>query len=128
VESLVQDYIYRFRFHEFPVMDDGRLYGCAGIKEVKEVNRADWPHTAVGEILTPSSPENTVSVDTDAIKALSKMSRNGVGRLMVLEGRKLKGIVSLRDLVRFLSVKLDLESSAGGDSIQTQDIKELQGV
>lgn len=37
------------------------------------------------------------------------MSRSGASRLLVVEDGRLAGIVSLKDLLGFLSVKLDLE-------------------
>jgi CBS domain-containing protein len=57
------------------------------------------------------------------------MSRTGASSLMVVDSQRLVGMVSLRDLLRFLSVKLDLEP---GD-VETPEkaretLKEMQGV
>jgi hypothetical protein len=48
---------------------------------------------------------------------------------MVVDGDRLAGIVSLRDLLRFLSVKLDLEGGPDnrGSEVE-QELRELQGV
>jgi CBS domain-containing protein len=46
------------------------------------------------------------------MKALSKMSRNNLSRLLVVEGDRLEGVVTLKDMLKFLSLKMDLE---GGD-------------
>ena len=48
------------------------------------------------------------------MEALGKMQRTGSSRLLVTEGDRLLGIVSLKDLLRFLNLKLELE---GGDGI-----------
>ena len=54
--------------------------------------------------------DNTIGPDADAIKALSAMNRTGSSRLMVVEGqKKLVGIIALKDLLKFLSVKVELE-------------------
>jgi CBS domain-containing protein len=37
------------------------------------------------------------------------MQRTGSSRLLVIDGHRLVGIVSLKDLVRFLDLKLELE-------------------
>ena len=42
--------------------------------------------------------------------ALSLMSRNGASRMMVAEGGRLVGVLSLKDLLGFLSLKLELEA------------------
>ena len=43
------------------------------------------------------------------LAAFEKMQRKGVSRLLVAEGDRLLGIISLKDLLQFLSLKLDLE-------------------
>jgi len=37
------------------------------------------------------------------------MQKTGVSRLMVLEGDRLVGIVTLKDLLRFLALRIELE-------------------
>jgi CBS domain-containing protein len=41
------------------------------------------------------------------------MSRSGNSRLLVADGEQLRGVVTLKDLLNFLSIRLDLEGSAG---------------
>ena len=45
----------------------------------------------------------------DALQALGQMQQTGSSRLLVTEGDQLVGIVSLKDLLRFLDLKLQLE-------------------
>ena len=47
------------------------------------------------------------------------MQRTGSSRLLVTEGDRLLGIVSLKDLLRFLDLKLELEGTAASSSILT---------
>jgi CBS domain-containing protein len=54
------------------------------------------------------SPENSIGPETDATKALSLMGRSGRSRLMVTDGGHLVGLITLKDLLRFLTVKMDL--------------------
>ena len=61
------------------------------------------------DVLVPCSTESTISPDTDALKALSVMNRTGNSRLMVVEAGHLVGIVTLKDMLRFLNLKIDLE-------------------
>lgn len=112
VQDLVEHYIYRYHHEMFPVTDDARLIGCVGTKQVKEVPRKDWGRRAVGDVVVPCSDENTIDADVDAVRALSRMSRSGNSRLMVTEGERLVGIVALKDMLRLLSLKMDLEEDA----------------
>ncbi len=107
---LIEDYVYRHQFKMFPVVEGGELVGCIDLNQVKEIPRDAWPRRTVGEMARGCSGENTISPETDAVKALSKMNRTGRTRLLVVDRGKLVGILSLRDLLRFLSLKIELEN------------------
>ena len=113
ITELVQDYIYRHHYKMYPVLDDaGRLIGCVTARQVKELPREEWDSTTVGALAKHCSPENTVRPDTDAMSALAAMNRTGVSRLMVAEGDQLLGILTLKDLLRFFSLKMELEQTS----------------
>jgi CBS domain-containing protein len=125
VRDLVEDYIYRFHHRMYPVVDPSQqLLGCVSTEQVKAVPRDEWGEHRVGEILQPCSVRNTISPDTDAAAVLSKMSKTGTSRLMVVEQGRLLALVSSRDLTRFLSTKLELEGYPGTDvpDIEIQEI------
>jgi Zn-dependent protease len=109
VQELVEDYIYKYHYKMFPVMDGDRLAGCITTREVKEVPREAWSRQTVGGLASHCSPENTIGPEADATQALTIMNQTGVSRLMVVEGGHLVGIVTLKDLLSFLSLKVELE-------------------
>ena len=110
IEALVEDVVYVSHHKMFPVFEDGRLEGCVTTRQIKEIPRAEWARHTVRDIAKPCSDENTIHVDADAMDALARMSRTDNGRLMVIEDHQLVGVVSLKDLLRFIEVKVDLES------------------
>lgn len=109
VSELVENYVYRHHHKMFPVIDDDRLIGCVSTKNIKELERDEWPRQTVGSIATPCDETNTISPQTDALHALSSMSRSGTSRMMVVENGQLLGILTLKDLMKFLQRKLELE-------------------
>lgn len=112
VAELVQSYIYRYHFKMFPVVDDaGRLLGCVTTRQVKELPREEWDRQTVGALALQCGPENTVRADMDAMQALAAMNRTGASRLMVVDGDRLLGILALKDLLRFFSLKMELEEA-----------------
>ena len=112
VLELVQSYIYRYHFKMFPVVDDaGRLLGCVTSRQVRALPRDEWERQTVGALAERCSPENTIQAGTDAMEALSRMSRTGTSRLMVVDGDRLLGILSLKDLLRFFALKMELEET-----------------
>ena len=109
VRNLVEDYVYRYHHSFFPVTRDDRLFGCVSTREIKEVPRAKWDWVTAGEVAVPCSIENTVGPDDDPVRALSIMRRSGLSRLMVTRGDHLVGIITLKDMMTLLALKMDLE-------------------
>lgn len=113
IEELVYDYFYRYHFHMFPVVRDSEVLGCISTGEVKKISREEWARHTVREMLVPCSEDNTVAPEADAMDVLSTLQRTGSSRLMVMDRGKLLGVVSLKDMLQFLALKLDLEGDAG---------------
>ena len=111
VQEFVDDYVYKHHFKFFPVVENSHLVSCVSVDKVKQLDRDQWEKKTVRDIATGCSDENTTSPDTDPVDALAKMRRTGNSRLMVTRGRELVGIVALKDMLEFLSLKLDLEES-----------------
>jgi predicted transcriptional regulator len=110
VAQLVEDYIYKYHYKMFPIIEDpDRLVGCVTTKQVKDIPREEWSHRKVGEIATQCSVENTIGPQVDAMKALSMMSKTGSSRLLVTDGNRLLGIIALKDLLQFFALKVELE-------------------
>ena len=108
VQQLVEDYIYRYHFKMFPVVDSNELLGCVTTKQVQETPREKWREKTAGELATTCSGDNTIEPEADAMEALSKMSRSGSSRLIVIEKGRLAGVITLKDMMKFLAMKLEL--------------------
>ena len=111
VGELVEDYIYRYHFKMFPVIERGALVGCVSTRTVREVPQAEWSRRTVGDLVRECSLENTISPTADAMDALAKMNRTGNSRLMVVDSDRLVGVITLKDMLEFLSLKVELERS-----------------
>ena len=109
IEAFVEDYVYRHHYKMFPVVSHEKLMGCIATRQIKEIPREEWDRKTVGEIAVQCSPENTIGAQEDAVKALSRMNQTGQSRLMVTKNSRLVGILALKDLLEFLSLKVELE-------------------
>ena len=109
IATLVEDYVYRHHFKMFPVVKGAELIGCVTTRHIRSVPREVWEQKTVAEVTEPCGPQNSIEPDVSAVQALSKMSRSRVSRLMVVEGTRLLGIITLKDLLQFLSLKSELE-------------------
>ena len=111
VDRLLEDVVYRHHHKMYPVVtESGELTGCVSTQDIKGVPRDEWSETTVRDLSSACSSENTIGPDEDATKALSAMNRSSKSRLLVVEGDRLVGILALKDLLHFLSLKVDLET------------------
>ena len=108
----VEDYVYRYHRKAFPVATDGHLEGFVSTAALARVPRAEWDLHTISEVMQHDLKPVTISPDADALVALGRMQRSGSSRLLVAEGDHLLGIVSLKDLLRYLNLKLELEQRA----------------
>jgi Zn-dependent protease/predicted transcriptional regulator len=113
LQELVQDYFYVHHFQMFPVVRDSKIVGCISTREIKQVPKSEWDRHSVQELLVPCGEQNTVSPGTDAMDVLAILERTGRSRLLVMDKGRLIGLISLKDLLRFLSLRLDLDEGEG---------------
>ena len=110
IEQLVENYVYKHHFKLFPVVQNDQLIGCVTTRQIKNIPREEWAYKTVGDIAYSCSVDNTIGPDVDVSTALARMLKNNSSRLMVVDQGHLLGIISLKDMMEFLSLKVELES------------------
>jgi Zn-dependent protease len=114
LQRWVDDFVYRYHHRSFPVVSDGRLQGVITTQALSRIPRRDWADHTVGEMMTRDLEAMTISAGADAMDALSKMQRSGSNRLLVVEGDQLIGMITIKDLLHLLDLKLELEGDRAG--------------
>ena len=109
LNEVVEEHFYRSLHDIYPVVENSRLIGCISSRQIAGIPREQWTRLTVRNVAVPCSKDNTVGIDTGALAALSTMNRTGNSRLLVLDGDHLVGIVTLKDLMKLLALKLNLE-------------------
>jgi Zn-dependent protease len=112
----VEDYVYRFHHKAFPVIDDERLVGLVSTRQLSLFPRAEWDIHTVADAMQTDLEPITLSADADAMQAFERMQRQGADRLLVTDQDRLLGLISLRDLIQFLNLKLELEGEESDKS------------
>jgi Zn-dependent protease/predicted transcriptional regulator len=113
VEALVNDYFWRHHVSSFPVVDDGRLLGVVGIHDLGRLPREQWPASRVRDVMRPATDTLVASPRESLWFALEKVSRNGIGRLAVVDRDRLAGYLSVKDIMHVLTVST-IGTPAGG--------------
>lgn len=112
IQELVEDYVYVYHHKMFPVVQDDELVGCISTAQIKNIPRDQWPERTVSQVVSSCWTQQITSPDADSLGALEQMNRIQTSRLLVIDDNNLAGIITLRDLLRFLSLKLELEGES----------------
>ena len=111
----VDDYVYRYHRKAFPVVNNGRLQGYIQTQDLARVPREEWDIRTVADEMRTDLAAISVPSNGDALSAFKQMQRTGLSRLLVVDDGGLVGIVSIKDLLRLLSLKMELEGSYQSD-------------
>ena len=113
VHDWLEDYVYQYHFKMYPVVDESALLGCITVDAVRALPQSERATTTVGELIRPCSEENTLPADTSTKELLSNILHlKKSPRYMVVDDGKLVGMISLKDLLELISLRLELESPA----------------
>lgn len=108
LDTLIDDYAHKHDQKAFPVIEDGRLAGIVTVQALLSLDRRKWHQLGASSVMEKPSDENTISMDAHAYEALELMQKHGRELLMVTDdARRLKGIISFRDLANFISATME---------------------
>jgi Zn-dependent protease/predicted transcriptional regulator len=114
LRQLADDFVLRHHHEFFPVVEGGRVLGSISMKELKDIPRDRWEATTIAAAMLPATEANMIEAKVEAMAALLAMQRQKASRLMVVENGALVGVLSLKDLLKRLSLQLELEDAATG--------------
>jgi Zn-dependent protease len=98
------DLFWAHHVTSFPVVEGETVRGIVTVQSVHEVPRERWMHTRVRESMRSLTDDLVVAPRDSLVRALDKASRNGVGRLAVMDGGRLRGYLSLKDITHVLTL------------------------
>lgn len=108
LNELVENFFFRHRFASYPVVKEGKFLGCVTLNHVKQFPREQWGRLKVSDAMDTLSPELLLHPGEEAVEAFSKMVRSNQGRLPVVEGENLVGMLTRKDVMSFLKIRTDL--------------------
>lgn len=97
VDELV-DFMFRFKHMGYPVVDGNEVIGIVTFTDVHDIPKEERKNVRLSDIMTKEIIN--LKEDDDAVKALKLMTTNNIGRIIILNEKKMTGIVSRTDLLR----------------------------
>lgn len=102
VEEAVNQYFLPYGYGGFPVVQEGRLVGVVGVRDVQAVRNSLWAFRRVADIMQTSDDEMVVAPDLSAMDALERMLALGAERLVVVQDGQLLGLVTRAAIGHFI--------------------------
>ena len=108
LEEFVDEFLLAHHHPVFPVMVGDRVIGIAEAETVRKIPRELWKVKTVQENYRPLAEVLVVSPSDYAWNVLKMMLEKTTGRVLVMEGGRLVGILSRRDIMDYLNIKSSL--------------------
>jgi Zn-dependent protease/CBS domain-containing protein len=108
VSELVYNQIMRTGRRCFPVTADGNVSGIVTIHNIKALDQAQWPNTAVAAIMTPAQTLKTVAPETPLNRVMEMVGADGVNQVPVVKEGKFIGMVTREAIMDFLRARNEL--------------------
>jgi Zn-dependent protease/predicted transcriptional regulator len=112
IADLVDHFFLARNVKLVPVVAQGAVIGTVDVRAAKAVRRGEWEQRRIADIMTALTPGSTIMLGAGAADALAQMQRTGQSRLLVMDGTRLAGVVSLSDMLRVIGLRADLEGPA----------------
>ena len=109
IQELVDSYFYKYKYSSFPVKKNDEIIGIVNINNVKDASKETWSKTIVEQITVPLKDNLVISSDKAVSIAMKKVFGNGTGRVLVMDGKELLGIVSKTDILNYIRIHSELE-------------------
>lgn len=104
LSSVVNQIMLANRITFVPVVEDGILLGYLDGEVLSKIDREHWSSTQAGDVYAPLGEGNSVTTDTPASQVMQRMTQTGQRKLMVVQNRRLLGVITLSDLMGYLAV------------------------
>ena len=102
---VADDFFWPHHVSSFPVVEDGRVIGIVSIHQLGDIPPGRRAETPVRQVMRALDDSLAAAPGDSLWAAFEKLSRNGLGRLAVVEDGGLAGYLSLKDVLHVLGLR-----------------------
>lgn len=114
IQELVEKYFLKYGYTGFPVVSEGQYLGIITLRDIKNIEEGDRHLREVSEFYQRHRKDWEISTEDFVINALERMLKNEMGRLVILEGQNLIGMITKNGIAKYLEVKGAVTKINGG--------------
>jgi CBS domain-containing protein len=112
VSEAVEERFLRHGYGGFPVVRDGHVEGLVSLRQVKDCPPEQRPLRRVRDIMRPADPAVTIPVSAPVADGLRRMGAAGTGRLLVVDGDRVVGLITRTGITRYVELEAGLDDVA----------------
>jgi CBS domain-containing protein len=105
----IEDYFLRYGYAGFPVCRAARVEGLVSLADVRGCPPEERARRRVRDVMRPADARVRILPAATLAQALRRMGELDVGRLLVMEGEELRGLITRSGIARFVQVRMELE-------------------
>jgi Zn-dependent protease/CBS domain-containing protein len=109
LQALVDDYFLEYGYRAYPVAEGPNVLGLISIDALRGIREAERRTATVKDHLTPLSDALRVAPELPLSDAFKKLATAPSGRLLVLRGDALVGLLTKEGLARFVEIRRVLD-------------------
>ena len=111
VAEAAREYFTRSGYGSYPVTRGDAVVGLLCLKDVLRLSAEDREATSVQGAMRPLSDAIVTEPDAPLPVAIARMAQAGIARLLVMDGDRLVGLLTMNGVVRRLRVRESLAAS-----------------
>lgn len=105
ISDAVANYFLRYGYTGFPVVSNGKYLGILTLRDIKNIPESERKEREISEFFGRHRTEWEVSPEESAINALERMLKNDIGRLVVIDGERITGMITRNGIAKYLEIK-----------------------
>jgi Zn-dependent protease/CBS domain-containing protein len=114
LQEAVDDYFLRYDHTAFPVNDrEGETLGILTLRATRQIPRDQWPVRQAWAAMTRLEDACTVDIATPMDEVLEQIAETDDQRVLVVDGARVVGIITPRDIARWVQRSEELGLSDG---------------
>lgn len=102
LQEFLEQHVIEGRHHSYPVAEGATAVGLITLDRVRAVPKEERARRTVREAMMPISPTLAVTPVASMGEAMRKLNESPMGRILVMDADRLRGIISQGDVARWL--------------------------
>jgi Zn-dependent protease/CBS domain-containing protein len=113
LDGLSEEFL-RTKHTGFPVLSNGELVGCVTMDDLRRFSKERWATTRTSEAMTPKDNLIIAHQDDSATNILISMQQRNIGRVFVMDGEKVSGVITRSDVLKAVELREGVMRMARG--------------